>query len=100
LPDPTEIQIFPSLVAQPEPQRAEALMDAEQLAQQAAHHDHDEAPKRRWILTVWPRASRPDNAGASSRPPAMYAVATQKIASCRYHVRTMLLGSSRLRSTP
>jgi hypothetical protein len=30
----------------------------------------------------------------------MYAVATQKIVSCRCHVRTMWLGSRRLRSTP
>ena len=49
---------------------------------------------RTWMRPAWPLGSRPPSDEARSRPPPTYAVAIQKMASCRCHVRRMLLGKT------
>src|SRR5271166_3964730 len=45
LPEPTEVQVLGTLVTEPEPQLPQLVVDAEELAYQAADDDHHERPK-------------------------------------------------------
>jgi hypothetical protein len=58
------------------------------------------APNSTLTPVTWPAGSLPPTAGARNKPPATYAVATQKMASCRCQVRARWLGSNPETSMP
>ena len=45
LPEASQFEKFPALVTEPHPQGTEQLVDAQDFAQQAAHHQHDQGPE-------------------------------------------------------
>jgi len=100
LPEAPEVQVLGTLVTEPEPEMPQLVVDAEELACQAADNDHHERPEEcvdagllvSGLLTTDPRRQ--------NRPPPTQAVAIQKMASWRCQVRARLYGSQRAMSNP